>query len=116
MNADEFVEAVKHRALHGAVDSTMANLSQPPGTRPHPWLVRLSKWFNDLPDEDREVVAEVAELAAGHAVSTFLSIIDGAAAIEAPPKGHLELWHVRDLERTLLNDPHQEPLNDKLHD
>jgi hypothetical protein len=116
MNADEFVDAVKHRALYGAVDSTMTNLSQPPGTRPHPRLVKVSEWFNRLSEADREMVERVAWIAADHAVGTLLTVVDNMAWIEASSEGRLELWHVHGEERTLLNDPKQEPLNDKLHD
>jgi hypothetical protein len=117
MTSDEFVDAVARRALDGAVNSTMANLRRPPGTRPLSELLDLSNWFNQLESNDQNVVERVVRLTATHAVTAFLCILDGAAAIEGgTDKGRLDLYYIKDNTRLLLNDPCEEPLNDKLHD
>lgn len=115
MNGDEFVDAVDTVVRQGAVASTLKNLAKPPGITPDRDLVEMSRWYAGLSETEREMLASVVHLAASHAVLAFLSVLDGAQAIESPPdKGHLELYHVKHDRRVLLNDPAHEPLNDKL--
>lgn len=117
MTADDFVAVVDLVVRQGAAASTMPNLERPPGRSPQAELVELAKWFANLEQSDKDAVKAVAMLASSHAVCGFLSVLDGARAIENPPhKGHLELWYVNDhfCQRTRLNDPESEPLNDKL--
>jgi hypothetical protein len=115
MTADEFVAAVEDVIREGAIQSTLQNLAAPPGVRPNPHLLAMSRWYARLAPEDQHQVAGVIRLTAEHAVLDFLSVLDGASAIESPPnKGHLELYHVKGEHRVWLNDPNCEPLNDKL--
>lgn len=115
MNGDEFVDAVDAVVREGAVASTLKNLAKPPGISPDPDLVEMARWYASLSEADRQILASVVRLVASHAVLGFLSVLDGAQAIEGPPgKGHLELYHVKGNQRVLLNDPAVEPLNDKL--
>ena len=116
MTADEFVGVVDLVVRRGSISSTLKNLEHPPGRNPDAELRSLADWFNRLGVAERKAVAGVARLAVSHAACAFLSVIDGAMAIESgPERGHLELYYVNGGERRLLNDPRDEPLNDKLH-
>ncbi|MGA2581950.1 MAG: hypothetical protein ABSG31_01630 [Tepidisphaeraceae bacterium] len=116
MDADLFVEMVDKLAFESAVSSTLKNMTSPPGSRPSAELLELSRWFNELSNEAKKMVEHAISLSAAHAVTGFLSIIDGARAIESgPDKGRLELLYVKRETRVLLNDRHREPLNDKFH-
>lgn len=104
MNAFEFVAAIRSEVQDSATDGTMSLLRQPPGRRPAPSLVSLSKWFNALSEADRERVREVAALASHEAVFGFLAVLDGVRIIEnTPEKGTLELRYVNGGQAILLN-------------
>jgi hypothetical protein len=114
MTADSFVNAIERYVRDSAVDSMIKNLSAPTSNHDH-HLIEASEWYRRLSDDQKRVFTWVIKLTANHTALGFLAVIDGSRAIEGGPgKGHLELYHVRGSDLTLLNDPNNEPLNDKL--
>ena len=106
MNAADFVDAVRTEVRDAATEGSMSLLGRPPGRRPDPELVRLSQWFNALPEIDKGRVREVAALASHQATFGILAVLDGVRVIESgPDRGALELWYVKGTRSTLLNDP-----------
>jgi hypothetical protein len=115
MNASQFVDVIRTEVLESAAQGTIALLKKPPGRRPDPTLMELSKWYNGLPDSDQKRVGEVAQLASHGAVFGFLTILDGLRAIDAgPEKGTLELRYLNGEESVLLNSMDEPPLHDLL--
>jgi len=115
MVADEFVQIIDLVVRKRAIETTERNLARPPGARRPSDLLEMANWYAQLPQEEKDILRNVLSLAVSHAVLGFLSVLDGAQAIEEPPhKGHLELYYVSEHHRILLNDPKSEPLNDKL--
>jgi hypothetical protein len=45
MDAEQFVDVVRKVVMNAAVQDVVGNLTDPPGRRPAPELVALSKWF-----------------------------------------------------------------------
>ncbi len=112
MTAQEFVEVLKLQTSDAAVRGAISNLQRPPGRKPHERLVELSNWYGQLNDSDREMLRRAIKEAAEFAVFSFLCVLDGVSVIESTPdKGELELYFVKDTERTLINDPKAEELH-----
>jgi hypothetical protein len=112
MDANLFVELVEKWGFTSAIKATLKNMTSPPTSNAE--LVELSRWFNGLELSSQRMTERAVVRGAAHAIFGFLCIIDGARAIEpGPDKGHLELFYVKGKTRVLLNDPSEEPLNDK---
>jgi hypothetical protein len=104
MTDEEFVRALIIAVHDASIEGIMEGLASPLGRRPHPGRLRLSEWFNALGDADQKNVEGVVADAVDGAIFGFLCVLDGVRAIEdVGEKGSLELWYVRDGERTLLN-------------
>ncbi len=115
MQAHEFVSVIRRVVLDSAIESTKSTLANPPGRRPDPRLVELSRWYLTLPVGDRENVDQVLSLAADHSVFGFLCVLDGVRAIDnGKDRGRLELRHVGAEGAILLNDPQGKFLHDLL--
>lgn len=102
MNADEFAEGIYLVAYESAVQGVIKVLSQPPGRRPRPELVKLSVWFNGLSEGDQERLADVVRLAADHAIFGVLAVLDGVRVLD---EAHTE-FELRTGNGTLVNAEH----------
>jgi hypothetical protein len=112
MNSEEFVRGVKASCIDDLAEGEIRAFRNPPGRRPSRRLLRLSKWFQQLSQENQEVLAEALNAAAEDAIFGFFCVLDGVRVIESgPEKGSFELFHVKGEQRVLLN-----PQNDDLHD
>jgi hypothetical protein len=112
MTNEEFVSAIKLSVSDAAASGMIKTLTRPAGRKPSSHLVRLSAWYNQLSQNDQQVLAEVLKEAAEHAVFGFFCVLDGVRAIEdSVEKGVLELYFAKDGEKVLLNDPRQEQLH-----
>lgn len=115
MNAEDFIDVVHSGAQEVATRSVISVLEDPPGRRPDPKLVVLSRWFNTLSEDDKQRVREVAAMASHDAVFGILAMLDGVRAIEdGADRGALELRYVKGKESILLNDPEGPMLHDLL--
>ena len=113
MDREGFVDVIRLVVQDGAVDSTIAVLSRPPGRKPDPALVALSGWFNSLSLQDRQNVERVIREAASYATFGFLCVLDGEKAIENPPdKGTLDLRYRRGVIDVSLTDESDAPLHE----
>jgi hypothetical protein len=111
MNGDEFVRLVELCVRDSAIKATLSNLQDPPGQAPLQELVEASKWFLQQDERSKQIVEYIIRRSANFATVFFLSVIDGAMAIEdpGPNRGDLELYHVTKSSRVRLNDM---PLNE----
>jgi len=119
MNTKDFVEAVRAAVYNSATKGTVDVLKRPPGRSPDAELVKLSEWYHQLIFEDRENIAQVADMAAKQATYNFLLILDGLLVVEAVgEKGKLELSYDDGSTRTRLNDENFSQLSSlfKQHD
>jgi hypothetical protein len=111
MNTSEFMQSIKVAVYKAAAAGTVKVLKKPPGRRPDPGLVACSQWFKTLKPEDRDVVAQVIDMAAGQATYNFLLALDGLIALEPPgPKGKLELFFNKGGTSVRLNSESEELL------
>jgi hypothetical protein len=111
MNTREFLQSIRVAVYKAAAKGTVAILTRPPGRRPDPALVSCSKWFNGLKREDRDIVAQLVDMAAKQATYNFLLALDGLIALEPPgSKGRLELFFSKGDVRVRLNDESAELL------
>lgn len=115
MNNVEFINSIKISVEESAVRSVSENLISPPGKSPLEELLNLSKWFNSLSIEDKEMAEKLVREAVHTSVFGFLCVLDGVRAIEDTyEKGKLLLYYEKNNERVLLNDPDEEYLHDLL--
>jgi len=115
MNASHFIDVIRTEVLQSAAEGTISLLKRPPGRRPDPALVELSKWYNALSESDQRRVVEIAKISSHGAVFGFLTILDGLRAIEdGPDKGMLELRYRKGEQSVILNSPDEPPLHDLL--
>jgi hypothetical protein len=56
MNAKEFVAVVKLQTSDAAAKDTLKVPERPPGRTPSERLLRLSRWYNQLPAADQEML------------------------------------------------------------
>ena len=112
MNSEKFIATIKKVVRDSAVEDTIENLEDPPGRRvPEAEKIR-SDWFNALSDGDRSRVESIVKDAVDEALFGFLSVIDGARAIEnGEDKGRLILMYKSENEQ-ILNDPEKIGLHD----
>jgi len=106
MHANEFIKSIKTVVAKRSVESVIDNLTSPPGKKPEQNLVELSKWFNNLKDEDKTMVGKVIEEAIDSSIFSFLCVLDGVRPIEYDEdKGDLQLFYTKAGVKELLNDP-----------
>jgi hypothetical protein len=112
MNSQEFVVALKVVACENASKGVMEALRNPPGRKPDPALSSISRWFNSLLPDDRNMVKNTVELATQQAVYNVLLVIDGLLAVSPPGQGvRLELLAKAGRDCKVLNDPAKELLS-----
>jgi len=82
MTPDQFVQGLKEECRDAAVRRCVETLTSPPGRRPDPPLVELSRWFQGLSEADRGCVARAMTEAADATLFGVLCVLDGVRAIE----------------------------------
>ena len=112
MDAAEFVDVVRKVVMEAAVDGVVSNLTEPPGRRPAPELLALSKWFLGLAADDRTMVRRALDEASHAAVFGLFAVLDGARRIDPEqPPGELQLWYEGHQGRTKLSGDLHDLLN-----
>jgi hypothetical protein len=111
MDPETFIEILKSTVEESAISDTLNILKEPPGKKPKESLVRMSKWFNKLSENDKAMVEEV--LGEGLQMNMFglLCLLDGVRLVDNF-HGKLELYFVQENVKVLLNDPNKEYLHD----
>ncbi len=113
MTNKDFVAIVREKLVVPTVQDVIENLTLPIGRKPDESSVRMSNWYNSLPDSDKDYISKVIHEAVESSVFHFLCILDGVSAIEpAGDKGKLELFFVKNGQKTLINDFEEEFLHD----
>lgn len=105
MTKEQFVDAIKQVVHDSTVSGTEQLLRHPPGRKPDAKLVRLSEWFNSLPDKHKQNVIDLVTLASDQSVFGFLCVLDGVRQIEnEADKGKLKLQFEKNGSTVVLND------------
>lgn len=92
MTPSEFVSALKTQCRDAAVEDCVANFTSPPGRKPAQSLIELSRWFNALTAQDREMVVRAMSEVANTTLFGVLAVLDGARAIEG--LGEKSVFHL----------------------
>jgi hypothetical protein len=53
----------------------------------------MSKWYNELNENDKSVVEQIIKKSVDMAVFSFLCVLDGVSTIENEKKGELKLYY-----------------------
>lgn len=116
LDRERFVELLINHVRAPAIEDTVATMKEPPGRAPHPQLIELSTWFNDLAESDRAFVARAMTDAVDSALFGVLCMLDGARSVNPRPGvlQRLVLHAELDDGRERLLSTHDEP--DELHD
>ena len=114
MDVSQFVEAIRLTVELPTVDGCLQQYAAPSGRRPSEDHVQLSEWFNSLSDTDKSLLEKSLRDAVHASLFGLFCVLDGVRAIEDPQdRGNLELWHVKNGVRTLINDPNKNSLHDE---
>ncbi len=114
MNSEEFVRRIHVAVYESSIKGCLSLLEKPPGRRPHAGLVELSRWFNQLPPDDRDYVREIIQLSVRSGVFGMLTVLDGVTSIweSEEEMGTLELRYNTAQESSVLTPPTGEFLHD----
>lgn len=113
MNAEEFIENINKVLNKGTIDDVEDVLKNPPGRQPDKNLLNLSKWYNNLHEEDKSNLQKVIQMSVDSTIFGFLCIIDGVRTLEDDvEKGSFELYFKKNEKKTLLNDESADFLHD----
>ena len=82
MEPKNFVAALERECRDSAVEGCLEDFESPSGRRPDPALVQMSKWFNSLASDDREMVVKAMREAADATLFGILCVLDGVRPIE----------------------------------
>ncbi|GAB3275603.1 hypothetical protein GCM10027589_00880 [Actinocorallia lasiicapitis] len=85
LNPESFVEFLIDHVRVPAIEGTTATMQEPPGRAPRQDLVQLSRWFNDLPEADRDLVVRAMTMAVDDSLFGILCVLDGVRSINPRP-------------------------------
>jgi len=113
MNNEQFIKSIIQAVHDSVVNGLLENIENPPGRKPPSSSVELAEWVSKLPENEKEKIQKIINRAVHAAIFGFLTVLDGARAIESTPeKGQLKLFWEKEAEKILLNDPENEDLHD----
>jgi hypothetical protein len=111
MTPEVFIRAIQTVVTRSSVNGVLENILHPPGRKPPPELVEISKWFAGLDDNSRKKVKEVMELVASQSTYNFLLVLDDLLTLESTDqKGRIEIFYRKGSTQIWLNSPASEPL------
>lgn len=115
MTASEFVDIINEIVRKASVADAISYLRNPPGLRPPPEVVALSKWYNGLDASNQAMVERMMDMVARDTVFGLLAVLDGVRQVEGRGvKGHFELRYIKEGKTDLLTAPSGEMLHELL--
>src|SRR5688500_9309459 len=116
MNQEKFVEIIKEEVTNSAIKGLVKVLSNPPGRRPDESLVKLSEFYNQFGEDQKQKINEIISMAVNSGVFGFLCILDGVRSINESfdNRGSLKLSYINGNNgaETILNDEQENYLHD----
>ena len=113
MTPEEFISLIKIAIESGANEAVIENLQEPLGRKPDSELVKNSEWFISQDKEGKERIESIISDTVSETVFGFLSVLDGVRSIsEAGKTNSLELHHIENGHKILLNDQSKQYLHD----
>lgn len=112
MDQIEFIEAIKIVVKETAINDIKSMLTNPPGKKTGREKIELSKWYNNLNENDKSFIHTIIRESVEISVFGFLCVLDGVRAIEGREKGELKLYYEKNTLSILLNDFNSEYLHD----
>lgn len=105
MNTEKFIQGLLCRMVACVRGHLEVFSSPPPGRKPRQEDVEMYRWYNSLPEVDKEVVRRLIRRTYESAIYPFLMVLDHKAFVEGRgEKGELELYYrAPDCQRTRLN-------------
>jgi hypothetical protein len=116
MEGEAFVLAMKRVIRDATSHAMISRLQNPTGREPSARTLRLASWYAALDEGHREMVKETVRATAEVALFSLCAVLDRSRPFDMPPHGSLELYHVRDNQRHLVNDPTKQQLMDFVAD
>ena len=111
MTPQDFVLALKADTALSA-KSEIDYYKNPPSRNPPEHLKQFSQWFNQLPESDKERVAQLIRYSKEGGLFSLLTYLDNLAFLGGA-RGRFELFHIDESgHRVRLNEPDGELLTD----
>lgn len=101
MNREEFVKQIISKVRESAIYAMETNLHKPAGRKPDEKLLEMSRWYNNLKENDRITLKKILVDSIDEAIFGFFCVLDGVRGIELG--GDLELVHKSEQENTIIN-------------
>ena len=103
MKPEYFVRALERDCRDLAVEGCLEDFESPPGRKPDPALVQMSKWYKSLSSADRDMVARAMRDAADATLFGVLCVLDGVRPIESgSEKSRFKLIAQKDNEQSII--------------
>lgn len=113
MNSEVFIKSIQKCVRNSSISGTISTLKNPPGRSPHKNLKEISCWYNQLSDNERNIIKQIIEQAVDSSLFGFLCVIDGVRTIEdSYEKGQFKLIYENENGIELVNSPEEEYLHD----
>lgn len=113
MTTDLFMERIKENVRNAAIDGTVLQLKKPSGRKPRRSHVEQSEWFNQLAEDDRDMIAAIMQEVVDEALFGLFAVLDSVRTIDDDfeEEGQFELFYINNGVKTQLNDPDTEDLH-----
>jgi hypothetical protein len=111
MNATQFVSALVEHVHEPSIADVVASLESPPGRRPRPRDIDLSKWYSGLSEHDQSRLAQVIGYSVHATLFGVLCVLDGVRRVH-DSEVQFRLVSEESGQVTLINEPNSEALHD----
>lgn len=112
MNSEQFISVVKKVVRESAIEDTIANLEDPPGRSVSESERNRSTWFNELSDDQRNMIENIINDAVDEALFGMFCVLDGTRAIESNCSKNKLVLMYKGQEEKILNNPEEIYLHD----
>lgn len=103
MRKAEFA-AILASTLNKSTSSAIVNyIKNPPGRKPSLKYLKMSEYYNNLDESEKEIISSIVEYSVEMAIFNFLCIIDGVYTITGYEELKLELYTSEGTEKVLIN-------------
>lgn len=101
MNREEFVKKIISKVRESAIYAMETNLYKPAGRKPDERLLEMSRWYNNLEENDRITLKKILIDSIDEAIFGFFCVLDGVRDMELG--GDLELAYKSKQENKIIN-------------
>lgn len=112
MNIKEsFIDEIYQQISLDGLELITSTLCSPPGRKPKETLVKLSEYFNNKSEQEKEIIKEIIQFSINSTIFDMLCIFDGVTKLDENIED-IKLSVMMGNKEYLLNDIEQQYLHD----